>query len=188
MAKMMIEGEGTDPDERTRLAQELELRVQLYRSRARIFTSLTIAFVCTVVLASVIFGFVVLHNSSQREATNAEQFKLNEQSIQRLTDALNEAKAALQIATAADEETTTCSKRYDTAVSSSLSSFLSALGDIAIAGFSTPPAPAPDRQTAINAAVTTLDNALTAYTAAIDARSAWQEMGTPLPCPLESSS
>ena len=160
------------------------MRVAHARARARIFTAIAIVLVCLVVAASVTFGFVVLHNSSQREATNAEQFKLNEQSIQRLTVALEEAKAALAAATAADEETTTCSKRYDTAVSASLSSFLKALGDIAVAGFSTPPAPAPDRQTAIDAAVATLDGALDVYTAAIDQRSAWQEADTPLPCPL----
>lgn len=78
-----------------------------------------------------------------------------------------------------------CGQRYETAVSERLAGFLSALGALALAGFSTPPAPAPDRATVVATAAGALDAALTAWQAAITDRSAWQESVAPLPCPID---
>jgi len=170
-----------DDETRARLIVELEKRVALARARARVLTGIAVSGVCTVVIAVLLFGALVLRDKTEAEHTNGQR-------ITALTGELADARRQLASTDAVDKETNRCSKRFDATIASSLSDYLAALGGLIVSlGTIDPATPVEQRRTVIKGALDQLDSSLIAYQSAINARSQWQQQTVLLPCPIETS-
>ena len=176
----MIDQEEPDADVRARLKEELEKRVALAQAKARVWTAVAVGWVCLVVIAAIAFGVLVFRAKTEAEHSNGQR-------ITALTAELAEARQQLADSAAVDKETERCAKRYDGAVSTALSEYLASFGDLIVTIGTLADVAVDQRTDVLNAAIGDLGIALAAYQGSLTDRSAWQESGSPLPCPIGAS-
>ncbi len=81
-----------------------------------------------------------------------------------------------------------CVALYDAATQATFQDEFTTLVKVVVAGFSTAPAPSPDRAAALNAALLQLTDSLDKYVTAIQDKKDYIAGGSVLPCPLNADS
>lgn len=124
-------------------------------------------------------AFYFINASGDAERATKE----NQQLIQELQDQLVVQNADAEAATKTEADKVECVTRFTYAIQAASSEVLVTLGDLVIVIATT--VPGPEREAAIGDGVILVDEAVTLYRQTVQARSAFDLKGSPLPCPLK---